>query len=402
MALTNAPDLAVTRIDDWGGIEPLVPFQQFPKLGAHVTGLLYGAGPQAWGTPFRFNGTPTDPKRNEYVFSVDGSSAWSVYFTPPEGGMHPLKNWSFATPHGKSARHDIAWFGPANPNPWGLARSAHVVDFEVNDGDGGIGPTFIATRVRTRDTPVERLLFALRRRFDGDVAANELSLDDLAAKAGSGPGGCTLGPRTRTVSVWPTWSAKDGALDVVFTMRETAPSTQACVTNFALLFAASYRVRPEGTLVRATLYAPMAVGVLPAPGPVQRASPAEHLAIESAVSGGICSGIPYHAGTFFTIRARLTTDAQVRLEALRRPGECHALTMMWSNRSFRPNGVAMRRGDVLQIGSDYSGDATLGEPATCAGAPLAQEDAELFYRVRGRLYYVALRFNPPPPRGPCP
>jgi hypothetical protein len=325
-----------------------------------------------------------------------------VYFTPPEGGMHPLKNWSFATPHGKSARHDIAWFGPASPNKWGLARSAHVVDLEVNDGAGGIGPTFIATRVRKLDTPVERLLLALRHRFDGDVATNQRVIDDLAAKAGSGPGGCALGSLARTVGVWPTWSAKDGTLDAVFTLQATAPSAKACSPNFALLFAASYRVRPDGTLLRATLYAPMAVGTLPAPAPVQQARPSEHLAIEDAVSGGICSGIPNHGGTFVTIKTRLTSDAQVRLEALRRPGECRALTMIWSTRPFRPDGVAMQKGDVLRIGSDYSGDAVLGEPAACAGAQLGSDDAELFYRVRGRPYSVALRFKAPPPQGPCP
>lgn len=205
-----------------------VPFQTWPAVPGHVVGLLYASGPQPWGSAFEHGrGLATSPDRTEYKFGFDRSSPFAEYFVSQGQGYNLLHNWNPSGPP-----HEAAMFLPGTPNPWGLSHIAHVVDLEVNDGQGAAANNihFVVTNARVLDgtaaAPLDpaAVLVSLRRRADTTVAAIQvqqaprMAREEAAARArGAGP---ATGPN-EVIGLWPTWVAADHALEVVFVVTMT-------------------------------------------------------------------------------------------------------------------------------------------------------------------------------------
>jgi hypothetical protein len=301
---TSAPaasNITPTEVTTWT-LQEIVPIQLSPSVPGTVVGLLWTAGQQPWGAGYEHNGFPsTSTDHAYYKFGFDGSSPYAMYFVSDGRGKNFIKNWtvplgSNATLGGApgTAKYDAAVFEPTTPNPWGLSRTAHVVELEVNDKRGGTGIHLVITRARVIDgTPAflpraDDVLIGLRQRFNVYLAVNEdrirKNLDAEVSPLQSSYGFGT--PFTSAVGVFPTWDTNKKAIDVVFT-RITSQSGQgtpktsevectpcppgaACVrcvkrmlsviptAQIAVYTAARYVVDKSGQVIGETHYAPIA------------------------------------------------------------------------------------------------------------------------------------------------
>ena len=176
-----------------------VPYQQWPQVPARVIGILYVAGPQPWGGAINhMRGIEASPDRREYKFGFDRSSPYAIYFESDGRGYNVLNDWQVQTPNG-TMLIDSAMYLQDTPNAWGLHRRAHLVEIEVNRGQGGVGGHvhFVGTDVRVLDGTashplrVEDVLLQLTARFQQERGV-------------------------RSQGIWPTWIEREGVLEVLF------------------------------------------------------------------------------------------------------------------------------------------------------------------------------------------
>jgi hypothetical protein len=288
VSISAAPGLRFAVVAQWTQAD-LVPFQEWHELPGTVTGLIWMAGPQAWGAGYEHFGGPSQQgDRDEYKFGVDGTSPYAVYFVSDGRGYNYLTNWS----GGGRGAFDAAMFDCDTPNAWGLSRRAHVVEVDVNGRQGAPpGVHFVVTNARVLDGTsafpprADEVLLALRRRFDAVLADERPELDGLYASAARAAGGeYSFGARTNDpIGVFPTWRRDAQAMEVVFTAGSSGvgrgPSTQGmdqcphcppgapCMrcdpSSFQLTptavvkvtFAVRYRVDARGLIVAETRYA---------------------------------------------------------------------------------------------------------------------------------------------------
>jgi hypothetical protein len=131
---------------------------------------------------------PTDRYgKAAYSFSFDGSSPYSVYFEATGHGENRLEQWST----GNLPRpYNVERFHHDTKNSWHLSKRVHLVQVEVNDGDGQAfsGIHFVATDVGvlegTAEFPldVEASMAEVTREFDQLLQKKSQALQSTLTK----------------------------------------------------------------------------------------------------------------------------------------------------------------------------------------------------------------------------
>lgn len=214
-------------------------FQQWPTLPARTVGLLvqfdspYGQL-VGWGRGVRRLGGQFPSTNSRYSFATDGASPWAIYFASKGEGYNVLRHWQVPIPQGRFASFPlVAMYQPDTPNAYGLRAPAHLVEVEVNGGEGAApGVHFVATGCRvldgTRRYPivVADALAAARQRFEEllvrEQSAVAAALDQAARVPGFEPYGPTI--MLTHEGVIPTWLRESERLRVVFYRAVTATS----------------------------------------------------------------------------------------------------------------------------------------------------------------------------------
>lgn len=233
-----APGLTPQVVAVWQRSD-LVPFQSWIELPGSVVGMIWMAGPQAWGAGYEHSATPSQQaSRDEYKFGVDGTSPYAVYFQSDGRGFNFLRGWS----GGGRGVFDAAMFSATTPNPWGLSRRAHIVEVDVNARQGApAGPHFVVTGARVLDGTsaypplADEVLIALRQRFDAVLGDERPELEGLYSSGVRSIGApYAFGPPTaEPVGVFPTWRRDAGAIEVVFTSGARGEGRGATTTQAA-------------------------------------------------------------------------------------------------------------------------------------------------------------------------
>jgi hypothetical protein len=216
------------------------PFQQWPTLQARAVGLLV-----QYDSPYgrlvgwtrglrRLEDTRFPSSNSRYYSATDGASPWAMYFASQGEGHNVLRHWQVTIPQGRWASFPlVAMYEPQTRNPYGLHAPAHLVEVEVNGGQGAApGVHFVATGCRvldgTRRYPivVADALAAARRRFDEVLARDRSAVAAALARAASAPGAEPYGPTTTLTheGVSPTWLRESQRLRVLFYRAVTATS----------------------------------------------------------------------------------------------------------------------------------------------------------------------------------
>lgn len=212
------------------------PFQVWPSYKSTGRGLLVASngkfGPLLVWT--RTVGRLLPSVRNSpYWFLADGKSPVVVYFPSKGEGINFLRNWSVPAWTG-SATFDAAEFTPDTPNGFGLNSEAHLVEFEVNGGQGGSGIHFVMTKVKVLDgtkeyplAPTKALESALAT-WKNWLASQTSNMDKLVADASRSTPGKPYGPERDEVNgaTIPTWLDTERTLRVSFYHQMTRTSTR--------------------------------------------------------------------------------------------------------------------------------------------------------------------------------
>ncbi len=281
-----------------GLLEALAPYATWRVLGAREQGLLLPASSR-WGVQAAWTRVMGQlifsDSLGGYVFTSRGTNPWVIYFESSGEGRNFLRNWQRTLADGSVGLFDAAMFDPGTPNRFGLSRTAHIVEVEVNRGLGARSDLhFVATDVRLLDrTPAlpidpERALDEARRCFDDFVAGSRASLEAALERAGArleaGPG--WEPEREQTLdAIAPTFDPDSRRLRVVFarrvvrtiTRRETEMITPNCppgapcvppheevivrTRGYGADLAEELEFDARGTLVRARVHGP--VGLAP-------------------------------------------------------------------------------------------------------------------------------------------
>jgi hypothetical protein len=225
-------------------LEQQIPFQRWAPLPGRKVGLLVAVN-SPWGTLISWGrGMPAVPAQKPYSrvywFLADGDSPRALYFESHGEGLNFLEHWTVPLPDGKSTFYDAAMFGPDMKNRFGLGKDAHLVELEVNSGQGAPGNYihFVATDVRLIDGRGDASLHAdlvlgqasteFRRFVDGQRGAIDSAMKDVAKLAGK-----PFGPETSGAQegVFPTWSGDDQHLRVLFVRHEERSSSHTEMRN---------------------------------------------------------------------------------------------------------------------------------------------------------------------------
>ncbi len=213
-------------------IAQLIPFQRWPGVPARAIGIVFVTGRQPWGGSIDHLRNVIDRSSypQTYAFSAGRSSPHSVMWEATSGGALFMKDYSVCKPSGGELRLDATAYSEKSRNAYGLSRRAHIVELEVNHGQGGCGGTFVATASKildgTPDIPMdpEAVILELRKRFDNVVA----TYSDKLVVDTSGDTNLKNVKRTQTVGILPTWIATTRQLEVLFVYRDLAEGdTQA-------------------------------------------------------------------------------------------------------------------------------------------------------------------------------
>ena len=216
----------------------LVPFQRRRNLPGKVRGLIFMPANTFWGISFGHN--KRRPQRDTYLFTIDDLSPFVLYFPSDGEGYHLIRSWKLPTPAG-DAVYDAAMFNRDTPNPWGLERTAHIVELEVNGGRGSKGLHFVATDVRLLDAGVEypfkadELLAKLAKRFGIALRERQVEVDQrfealgkslqLAYAGHSNAGPPDLSQESGQIIARPTWLTEQERLSVTYVYVRTGELT---------------------------------------------------------------------------------------------------------------------------------------------------------------------------------
>ena len=229
-AALQPPVHGIELLREWRGYRQLIPGNQhWPVRAGRLRGLLVASGAQDWGATLNWSGG-VGAGRGEYQFFAEGASAVAIYFASEGEGISFLREWSVPTPAG-SAAFDAAQFLPETPNPWGLSRSAHLVEVELNGGRGGQGIHSVITDAQLLDGSVEypivveESLLLARARFERWLALQEQARERLVREQRSAlPEGFAVKRSRERTMLWPSWYDERGELEVLmaYTRREIA------------------------------------------------------------------------------------------------------------------------------------------------------------------------------------
>jgi hypothetical protein len=258
----------------------LPPHGTWPDLPGRAIGVL-------WATSL-YDGRDdcvarTADDRVEYHFSRGPQSSYALYFPSDGRGFNFLRQWTVPLPDATTTRYDAAMFRADTANPWGLHACAHLVELDVNDGRGGRGLHFVATRVRVLDDTtaypwsLARVLLDLRARHNQHAREHADALVFTRPERGPWREQITSGlvptwtdaPDRLGVLVWQTATrtAERGGQIVTVTAHPCQHGTPCAyqdpgtfqtfeVLTETLEFAVRYEVDATGTLTRETIHAP--------------------------------------------------------------------------------------------------------------------------------------------------
>ncbi len=210
--LTLSANLETKRVTQWDGPQYLLPGRSpWVDLPGRVTGLLSTVSLYE-GRDICADYTASD--HVNYQFSRGPHPSYALYFPSDGRGSNFIPQWIVPLPDGTTVKYDAAMFRPDTANPWGLHACAHLVELDVNDGRGGRGLHFVATRVRVLDNTtaypwsLARVLLDLRARHDAH--AREYADAFAFTRPERGPWREQI-----TSSLVPTWTDPPGRLDVL-------------------------------------------------------------------------------------------------------------------------------------------------------------------------------------------
>ncbi len=210
----------------------LVPFQQWPPLGAEAVGLLFSATNEQYGVAFDHSRgfyAVTAPENTNYRFSINGSSPYVVYFEAEAGeGTNFLSQWQVPGTGDADVVYDVAQFGPDDIGRWGLTSPVHLVRVEVNGGVGSANSVhFVPTDVEVLDGTDEYPLdpfeaFVTHRQMADEMfgAAEFVSMfeERRLALERDGAEYVDLGDQ---VQIFPSWMNDTDTLRLIFMHRHT-------------------------------------------------------------------------------------------------------------------------------------------------------------------------------------
>jgi hypothetical protein len=233
IAAARAPASCPSEGPATGLLAAKVPFQEWPVLSAKQVGLLLTVR-SPWGVDVGWTRLlrSAEDGRNEdwgnYLFTFGGHSPWALYFASHGEGVHFLKQWRVPLPDKTSWVVDAAMQRPGAGAPWGFSAPAHLVEVEVNGGQGAASNLhFVATKARILDGTSEypivssRALDDARLRFDAWRDACGAAIDEAFSEAARSPSGPPVGPEKETAyeAIAPTWDAGAAELRVPFFRR---------------------------------------------------------------------------------------------------------------------------------------------------------------------------------------
>ncbi len=215
-----------------GLLEELIPFQEWPALGADQVGLLYEGQLNEFYAFSHGRGAGENQQSDRYRFAANGSSPYVLYFESTGDGFNFLQNWRVPTNDGgEDAVYDAAQFGPADLNRWGVSKPAHLVRMTINDGRGGTGLHFVGTDAELLDGTAEYPLDTTQvladaaaqaaALFDAEAFAAAVEAEGEAAKAElDNPDAGMHEPAGSVLGFLPSWNEDEQTLSVIFVQRE--------------------------------------------------------------------------------------------------------------------------------------------------------------------------------------
>ncbi|MCB9561552.1 MAG: hypothetical protein H6709_09310 [Kofleriaceae bacterium] len=219
-----------------------LPAQVWPTLGPREVGLVIASsGP--WGELIGWTPFIAPPRaagdHAPYWFYNRGGSAQAVYFASDGRGQNFLRDWQVPLPGGRIGHFDAAMYDALTPNPWGLSAEAHLVEVEVNGGEGAPPNLhFVVTDARIVDgTDAYPLvaadaLTAARAAWDRWVVATrpvtDQTIEDARAASGEPYGDETV---QTEVGLLPTWLPESRVLRVTFYRRVRRTSTRTAMVS---------------------------------------------------------------------------------------------------------------------------------------------------------------------------
>ena len=189
-------------------------------------GLLVALGPQEWGVSIPGSGgVPSGSllfRERQYNFFADGARGDDLSFISEGQGLRPREQSLEIEGTGETISYNVAYFGPETPNDWLLSRGAHLVEMEINGGNGGL-EYLLATDVQILDgTPeypisIVGSLNSARDLFDAWSEELEPLTDEMMRGLRSDLPEGFNGRRTvrEYGGVWPTWYDESSELEVV-------------------------------------------------------------------------------------------------------------------------------------------------------------------------------------------
>lgn len=272
---------AFVSVEDLSLSERLVPFQDWRKPGASVTGILLAAGSEIYSTAVMWNQEPAFHQSDgTYTFSYEGSSPYAIYFPSMGEGENYLEDWNVTLGDGEVVQYDAAAFGPHTENAWGLYRDAYIATVEVNDGRGSDGQvTFVVTDVtildETEEVPMRSIdvITEASEDFNGELAGAQASIDALFSSARAeteAPPAIDFDTSEPRQGVWPNLELEAGTLTLTFLFQQSeswsqsrgfdsgtegTPPMEIFESHYYLVeFASVYRYALDGALLDKTVY----------------------------------------------------------------------------------------------------------------------------------------------------
>jgi hypothetical protein len=204
--------------------------QGWPVLPGRAVGLLFSqVGP--WGSHVgwdpRLHGEHAFAGDARFLFASGISAPWVLYFqSRGTANMNHLVNWKVPLPGGQQGTYDADMLHPGIGAAWGLSKAAHLVEVEVNGGQGAASNIhFVATAVEvldgTADYPIDPLLALgkARQRWDQLLAEQQAAVTDQLAVAGSTatlPGGQQPEEPRAFDGMTATWLPEEKRLQVLY------------------------------------------------------------------------------------------------------------------------------------------------------------------------------------------
>ncbi|MCO4744194.1 MAG: hypothetical protein KC912_05360 [Proteobacteria bacterium] len=209
----------------------LLPHQVWPALEGQTEGLVVEAKAHEWGSPVHWGRGPDRPNYCAYRYTTGpATSPFAVYFesSDPTVGYNHIANWS-----GGGGVYDAAMLCSKTGQTYGLSRPVHVVQLQVNSGDGIAENRlhFVATEAKvldgTRAVPLDpgKALIEMRKRFDrglakrdGEIAGRVDAGRALALRSGEDfrQSQATEQASEPTVQVLPSWDPATQQLRATF------------------------------------------------------------------------------------------------------------------------------------------------------------------------------------------